>query len=722
MLELQTVMAVVAGLAPTFPTVADGESALRWISEVGTGALLVVAATLFWTLRLQRLVRARTAELEAKNRELERESADRRNALETLQLTEKRLLMAMEAAQLRTWHWDALADRFEVVGERYPELGPAPPPPGSAMGDFLKPIHADDRRNVRLVLAKALRDGDPFSAQFRVVLPDGQVRWKAARGCAVRDGADAVVALVGVVLDITERVRSEEELAQSEERYRELFENANDIVYTHDLAGNFTSINKAAERVLGYSQDDVLRLSVADVVAPEHVETARQMMTRKVEGDASRTEYELEVRGKDGRRVTLEVNTRLIIQNGATVGVQGIARDVTERKRLEWQLGQSQKMEAVGQLAGGIAHDFNNLLTAILGNTQLAQLDHGLAPAVRECLTEIGGASQRAAALTRQLLVFSRQQQVDRRPLDIPDTLADFMRMLARIIGEHIEVQLVAAEGVPPVLADAAQIEQVVLNLAVNARDAMPRGGRLLIEVDEETIGPPAPPSSTPIPAGRYVRLRFSDTGRGMEPEVRQRIFEPFFTTKPVGEGTGLGLAVVYGIVRQHDGFIDVTSVPGEGTRFTVHLPAIDAVVPRRRRGVAAPGAGRGETILVAEDEVALRRIAERLLTGLGYEVLTAADGCEAIAMYSRHRERIDLLLLDIVMPGMGGVDVYSRVRATGSDVPVLFVTGYSADVAPSDLGSETGCRVLYKPYDLDALANTVREVIEQASISAASH
>ena len=680
--------------------------------------LLVVVATLFWTLRLQRLVRKRTAELEAKNRELERESTDRRQALEALQLTEKRLLMAMEAAQLRTWHWDVASDRFEVVGERPVELGPAPPPAGSAMDEFLKPIHPSDCENVRAALARALRDGDPFSTQFRVVLPNGLVRWKVARGCATRGEQGTVVALVGVVLDITERMRNEEELARSEERYRELVENANDIVYTHDLAGNFTSINNAAERVLGYAKDDVFQLSVSDVVAPEHAEKARQMIARKVHGDASHTEYEIDARCKDGRRVTLEVNTRLIHQGGEIVGVQGIARDVTERKRLEWQLGQSQKMEAVGQLAGGIAHDFNNLLTAILGNTQLAQLTGHLPSEARECVTEIAGAAHRAAALTRQLLVFSRQEQVDRRPLSLPDTLADFMKMLGRIIGEHIEVQLVAADAVPPVLADAAQIEQVVLNLAVNARDAMPRGGRLLIEVDEETVDRSRAASATSMPPGRYVRLRFTDTGRGMEPDVRQRIFEPFFTTKPVGEGTGLGLAVVYGIVRQHDGFIDVTSVPGEGTRFTVHFPAIDAPAPHRARAAHGRVTGGGGTILVAEDEAALRRVAERLLTGLGYQVLSAADGCEAITMFSRHEEQIDLLLLDLVMPRLGGVDVYSRIRAMGSEIPVVFMTGYSADVAPSDLGAETGCRVLYKPYDLDALGNAVREVLEQAPVS----
>ena len=710
------ILALSSAIGSTF-AIADGEARmLRWITEIGTGALVVTAATLFWTLRLQRLVYARTAELEAKNREIERESTDRREALEALQLSDKRLRMAMEAAQLRTWHWDIATDRFDVTGERPPEIVPPLPTAASGLEAFLRPILAADMGVVRAGLGRALETGEALSIQFRVLLPDNSVRWKVARGCAVKDAEGRVSAVVGVVLDVTDRLRNEAELLRSEDRYRELFENANDIVYTHDLAGNFTSINKAAERVLGYTHEDVLTLTVRDVVEPEDAATAQQMIAKKVAGDASRTEYELAVRTKSGRRVTLEVNTRLIRHDGAIVGVQGIARDVTERKRLEWQLGQSQKMEAVGQLAGGIAHDFNNLLTAILGNTQLAQLGETMTPELRECLHEIASASHRAAALTRQLLVFSRQEQIDRRPVSLATSLGDFMKMLRRIIGEHIDVRLAIAADVPPVLADLAQIEQVVLNLAVNARDAMPDGGRLVIEVDQVTLTDPVGTSTSRVPAGRYARLRFTDSGCGIRADLRERIFEPFFTTKPVGEGTGLGLAVVYGIVRQHDGFIDVASEPGEGTRFVVYLPAIDREVPLTSEPPrTAVSAGR-ETILVAEDEPALRRLTERLLTGLGYTVFVAEDGVEALELFERRRDEIDLLLLDVVMPRAGGSDVHARVRAAGSAVPVVFMTGYSAEVAPHALGAETGSRVLYKPYDVDALSAAIRDALQQAA------
>ena len=554
----------------------------RWAHEIAAGVLVALVATLFWTLRLHRLVRARTAELEAKNRELEQESSDRKTAIDALQLADHRLRMAMQAAQLRTWHWDVATDRFEVIGDRPTELGPPLPDAGSGLEQFLKPVHPDDIGYVRAELQQALTTGNAMSPQFRVVLPDGSIRWKLTRGCVIRDANNEITSVVGVVMDVTERYKREEELNRSEERYCELFDNANDIVYTHDLTGNFTTINHAAERVLGYSRQEVLCMNVRDVVMPEQVQVAQEMIARKVAGDASRTEYELDVRSKTGRRVTLEVNTRLIREDGKVVGVQGIARDVTERKRLEWQLSQSQKMEAVGQLAGGIAHDFNNLLTAIIGNAQLGQLNPMVTPEVRECLSEVAAASHRAAALTRQLLVFSRQEQVDRHPMNITVTLGNFMKMLRRIIGEHIDVKLITAATVPTVYADSAQLEQVVLNLAVNARDAMPSGGRLTIDVDDVTLTRPEGTVTAPVPPGRYARIRVSDTGCGMKPEVKQRIFEPFFTTKGVGEGTGLGLSVVYGIVRQHEGFIDVTSAPGNGTQFTVYLPAYQGTITPR--------------------------------------------------------------------------------------------------------------------------------------------
>ena len=571
-------------------SVADPVST-RWAHEIAAVVLVALIATLFWTLRLHRLVRAHTAELETKNRELERESADRKSAIEALQLADHRLRMAMQAAELRTWHWDVASDRFEVIGERPPELGPPLPEPGG-VERFLKPVHPEDIGYVRRALEDALTTGKALSPQFRVVLPDGSIRWKLTRGCVLRDESGNITSVVGVVLDITERYKREEELNRSEERFCELFENANDIVYTHDLAGNFTSINRAAERMLGYSRQDVLRMNVRDVLPAEQLHIAQEMIARKVAGDASRTEYELEVSAKNGRRVMLEVNTRLIREDGKVIGVQGIARDVTERKRLEWQLSQAQKMEAVGQLAGGIAHDFNNLLTAIVGNAQLGQLNPAVTPEVRECLSEISAASHRAAALTRQLLVFSRQEQVDRRPMNIAATLGNFMKMLRRIIGEHIDVKFGAAASVPTVFGDSAQLEQVVLNLAVNARDAMPNGGRLAIDLDDVTLTHPEGTVTSPVPPGRYARIRVTDTGCGMKPEVRQRIFEPFFTTKGVGEGTGLGLAVVYGIVRQHDGFIDVTSAPGAGTQFTVYLPAYEGSVASRTSTPALESVG----------------------------------------------------------------------------------------------------------------------------------
>jgi len=582
MSELPTlIQALRSAVTSSIAQVAQPDTAATpWAVHIASVAVIVAVVTYLWTVRLRRVVRERTAELESKHEEMERESADRRHALEALQVADKRLHMAMEAAELRTWHWDVALDRFEVMGERTSELGPPLPDPGVGLERFLKSLHPEDVGAVRAAIRRTMETGDLLGTDFRVLLPDGTIRWKVGRGCVVRDAKNGITSLVGVVLDVTDRVRRDEELRLSEERYRELFENANDIIYTHDLAGTFTGINKAAERVLGYSQDDVPLITVQDVVVPEQLELAQGMVARKVAGDVSRTEYELDVLARSGRRVTLEVNTRLVKRDGVVVAVQGIARDVTERKRLEWQLGQSQKMEAVGQLAGGIAHDFNNLLTVIRANTELVIGDLPSAEPVQDDLNSIIEAVDRAAALTRQLLAFSRTQALDIRPVDLNETLRAAGHMMARMLGPGITFEWRLGD-VPFVLADRGQVEQILVNLLVNARDAMHDGGLIELEtaavtVTSETFSEQV--TGISVEPGEYVRWTVTDHGHGMSPETRARAFEPFFTTKEQGRGTGLGLATVYGIVKQSQGYIWIDSTPAVGTSVHVYLPVTRAV------------------------------------------------------------------------------------------------------------------------------------------------
>ncbi|MGB9606293.1 MAG: two-component system sensor histidine kinase NtrB, partial [Bryobacteraceae bacterium] len=369
--------------------------------------------------------------------------------------------------------------------------------------------------------------------------------------------------------EILERQRTEETLRASEERYRNLFDNATDMVYTHDLQGRFTSINRAAERITGYTREEAMKMTIADVVAPEHLELARQMIVRKL-GGAGSTVYELAILTKDGRRLLVEVSSHLMFEEGKPTGVLGIAREITERKRLEEQLRQSQKIEAIGRLAGGIAHDFNNLLTIIGAYSHMLLMDLPPDQPARAYAQEILAAAERASALTDRLLAFSRRQVVQPTVVDLNEVIRNMAGLLRRMVGEDIELETVLAPDLGKVRADPTQLEQVIMNLVINSRDAMPSGGKVTLETENLLVeraerGGPAP--------GSWTVLRVHDTGHGMDAETKSHLFEPFFTTKGPGKGTGLGLSIVYGIVKQSGGEIAVESEVGKGTVFTIYLP-----------------------------------------------------------------------------------------------------------------------------------------------------
>src|SRR5262249_40365228 len=384
-----------------------------------------------------------------------------------------------------------------------------------------------------------------------------------------------------------------------------------------------------------------------------------------------------------------------------------------ERWKLEAQLRHAQKMESVGTLAGGVAHDFNNLLTAIVGNAQLALARITTDSAAREHLQEIEKSGLRAADLTRQLLIFSRKQKIEPKIIVLNETIRAFMKMLRRIIGEDIEGDFSECAEMPPVLADPGQIEQVVMNLAVNARDAMASGGKLTIQTNVLSIDEEQSRARGWSRAGRYICLSVTDEGVGMDDQVQSRIFEPFFTTKGEGRGTGLGLAVVYGIVNQHEGMIEVQSRLGQGTTFYIYLPVQEEEVQKPDRRIKAELRGGQETILVAEDEELLRKLAKEILEGLGYRVLLAADGEEALKIFNAHSRDIQLVMLDIVMRKLGGRATYDSMRAAGCRVPVIFMTGYSAEMARNKMQQDLGEGFIQKPYSVQTLGQKVREVLD---------
>jgi PAS domain S-box-containing protein len=527
--------------------------------------------------------------------------------------------------------------------------------------------------------------------------------------------------------ELRQRRRAEEALRHAEARYRDLFENANDIIYTLDIAGVFTSVNAAGERLFGYPRDQLLRTNIRQFLTPESDALAQMYLAKKLAGPAETTTYEVVIVRPDGARLPLEVSTRLLFREGQPYEVQGIARDISERRqaeaerrRLEEQLLQAQKMESIGTLAGGIAHDFNNLLTAILGNTQLALDGFAAGGPDRELLDEIEQAARRAAALTNQLLAFSRRQRLERQVIDLNATMSELLNMLRRIIGEDVEIQLDLAPESPAVFADPSQVQQVLMNLAINARDAMPAGGRLRIatrSVQLDTADSQTSPWARP---GLYAQIVVSDDGAGIDEATQQRIFEPFFTTKEQGKGTGLGLAVVDGIVKQHDGFIQLVSQVGQGATFTIALPAT-AVAPAApaTSEPQRPVRGGSETILIAEDEEMLRNLAATILRRAGYTVLLAANGEEAIEIFSQDCEAIDLVILDLIMPRVGGREAFERMRALCPDLRALFVTGYGADYDlhgdPTDL--PPNATLLRKPYQVAALNQVVREILDRVAV-----
>lgn len=501
-------------------------------------------------------------------------------------------------------------------------------------------------------------------------------------------------------------------IRESEERYRALFTGAVDGILVMDGQGRYVDANPAVCAMLGYTRDEILEKKIGDLSPAEKRELNKTMFQELTHNGKVEGAYALQ--RQDGQLISVEFTAA---QAGPNLYL-AILRDITQRLSLENQLRQSQKMEAVGQLAGGVAHDFNNLLTGIKGYIELAL--NSLAPEapLYQGLREANHSVDLATALTRQLLTFSRRQIIAPRVLNLNDEIANFNKMLQRLIQEDIEIKTTAAPDLWNVNADPAQIEQVIMNLVVNARDAMPDGGLLHIETANVTLeandlATPGFVEAGPVRPGRHVLLCISDTGSGMDRATLSHIFEPFFTTKETGKGTGLGLAVVYGIVKQHGGHLRIESAPGRGTTFKIYFPAVEArtAAPPREKSARLPQGT--ETILLVEDHEVVRKASARSLEHYGYTVLTAGNAEEAMQLFQAHRDEIALLVTDVVMPGMGGEALYKRLSAERPELKVLYVSGYTANMLPSHDAAEILRPFLNKPYTPQGLAQKVREVLE---------
>ena len=520
--------------------------------------------------------------------------------------------------------------------------------------------------------------------------------------------------------DILQRQKTEARLRASEERFRSFVENANDIVFSLSPGGAFVYVSPNVEELLGYSVRELEGREFQSLVHPEDLPACLTALERVMAGDKqSGIEYRVRHRNGDWH---WHMTNAAPVRNaeGQLIGL-GIARDITglkadaaERAVLQDQLVQLQKIESVGRLAGGVAHDFNNMLQVILGHVELAMERNAAGQSARDDLLEIRKAAERSSGLTRQLLAFARKQTVAPKILDLNDTIHGMLQMLRRLIGENIDLSWRPGRGLGPVRMDPSQIDQILANLCVNARDAVDGAGAIAIETTGESFTPEhcaAHPAHLP---GDYIRLSVSDNGCGMDKEVLGKLFEPFFTTKPVGEGTGLGLSTVYGIVRQNHGFIDVASKPGQGTTFYVYLPRHSEAPPQAAPAPArAPAGTARETILLVEDDPAILAISRTMLERLAYRVIGARSPDAALQLARDHAGPIHLLMTDVVMPGMNGHDLAARLLDPHPHIKRLYMSGYTADVIAHHGILDDGIHFIQKPFTLAELEAKVRETLD---------
>jgi PAS domain S-box-containing protein len=696
-------------------------------------------------------------------------------------------------------------------------------------------IHPDDMEQVKETFRNAAKEkADTLRVEYRIRNKDGGIRWISDRRQLIYEESGAFAKVDGLLLDITERKKREQELWESEDRYRDLVEHSHELICTHDLEGRLLSVNSWAAGVIGYSQDELLRMNMRDLLVPEtRHEFGRYLDEIRTHGAAQGM---LLIQTRNGERRIWEYNNTLRTEGVTEPVVRGMAHDITERKRaekagirlgmavdqaaeavvitdpegailyvnpaferitgylqkeavgqnmrilksgkqdemfyrnmwgtisrgevwrgrfinkkkdgtlyeeeavispvrnasgkiinfvavkqditrmvsLEKQVRMAQKMDAVGTLAGGIAHDFNNALTVIIGFGEMLRLRIVNDPKTVSDLDQILGSAERASVLTRQLLTFARRQVVEPVHLDLNEVMTDLVILVRKVTREDIEIKTFPVECPVMIRADRGQVEQVLMNLCLNARDAMPEGGQLVIETGVTSLEEGYLKQYPYMMAGRYAVLSVSDTGIGMDEKTRERIFEPFFTTKGPDKGTGLGLAMVYGIVKQHNGFIHVYSEPGKGTTFRVYFPEVDA--PADAKVIASQGVARGgnETILLAEDNESVRHLTEQTLVSFGYKVLIACDGEEAVDIFRRNGKEIAMAVLDVVMPKMGGKQAYDEITKISPGLKVLFLSGYSANAIHDSFVLHPGIPFLQKPFGPSTLARKVREVLDR--------
>lgn len=643
-----------------------------------------------------------------------------KQAERALRESEQDLKESQRIAHVGSWRLDLASNQVVWSEELYKMYGFDPTSPPPAYTEHQKLFTPESWNKLHIALNNTIDTGIPYELELEILRDDGKRGWMWVHGEAVRDARGVTVGLRGATQDITGRKQTDEALKASEKKYQYLFENAQVALFRNRLSdGKLLEINERYAKMAGYSniQDCMAEFNAADAWV--------ELNGRKVFLDILRkngfvSDYETEIIRRDGTTIWISFSATIFPEQGF---LEGSIVEITERKRaeierekLQAQLIHAQKMESVGRLAGGVAHDFNNMLSIILGNTEMIIEDTGPDNPFSENLEEIYKAAERSANLTRQLLAFARKQTIDPKILNLNHILDDMLKMLKRLIGENIDLTWQPAQNLWSVKIDPSQIDQILANLCVNARDAIKSVGKITIETNNISFDEAYCKEHTGFNPGDYVMMAVSDNGSGMDRKTLDNLFEPFFTTKDIGQGTGLGLATVYGIVKQNDGFINVYSEPGEGTTFKIYLPVYSETAVSKQKDFKQRSLTGNETILLVEDEEAILRMIKMMLERLGYNVLAATTPNEAVKIVEKSKPGvIHLLMTDVVMPQMNGRDLSKKILRMYPGLKCLFMSGYTANVIAHHGILDTGVQFINKPFSKQDLATKVRDVLDEA-------
>ena len=567
---------------------------------------------------------------------------------------------------------------------------------------------------------EVIRAGEPkLKIIEHITTPKGK-RWIKVDKIPYKDIDGNIIGVIGFALDITERKKTENELRESEERLRLFMETAQDIIIAHDLSGRIMYVNKAGLQFLGYKEKYVNLINIIDILPVSQIEAMKKQAKKQETGNVQRYLSETELKNKLKQRIPVEVSSVPLIKAGKTIGVFIIARDIMkrkeaekERKLLEEQLFQAQKMESIGRLAGGIAHDFSNILAVILGYADLLKLKFDdITTSEGQTIDKILKNAKRSKELISQLLGFARRGKYNQIPLAINTAIKDTVEVSENIFEKKIEVKYELDDNIKIIKGDRNQLDQVLTNLIINAKDAMPDGGELIFKTDNVYLDKKCTRKIPELKPGQYVKISITDTGVGMPKNIKDHIFEPFFTTKGSEVGTGLGLATVYGIIKNHQGHITVNSKPGQGTTFTIYLPVFEKKVIEEN--VVARIIKGNETILIVDDEEDMRDMLSKQLEPLGYKALFANDGFQAIRVFNEQKHDIDLILLDMIMPKMAGKETFYKLREINTDIKVLIMSGFTQNSTDKEMLSDGASGFIQKPFELHELSRTISKILKK--------